>query len=1014
MPNPTLIIGGPGSGKTDAIISRLAALYEADPFAEAVALVPTVRHGDQFRRRLVDRCGVALGLRVETISRFSRGLASEVWVPSHALVEELLSRIVRREVEAGSAGYFRPISGTKGLGNLVRGAVGDLLAEGVEAQAFSEATAQFGSPSLVSLSAIYAAYIADLKQRGWVHPAQIGLTAAGAVRAGAPLPATIVLDGFHLFRGTELALLETLVAQADVTIALDPQAGVRSQHDYKRLLRLFPYPEVVELQGNGTATPSSVIADEAADRMGQLPLFPLEVGEEFEGDGAAGSPTVIKGEAADREGQLRAIARQIKQRLADEPSLRPSDFAVAFRQASPHLSLARQVFSEYDLPLDPAAGERLNSQPLGVWLRRLLHLARDGWRLRDVVSVLSSGFVDLGRWGLSRDRVASFAQKARENHLWSGQESLQRAADGVRVESEKPDTSDAQRRFLGQASTGMAAALEELRALLEQPPADTAEHARRLENALFGRNALIDAASRRDLGADVEMDALRGYLQDLVSTHEALGGEAEGFESFIARVEAKLEAPAVMRREAGGVLLAPMHTLNGLRFDFVAVGGLIAGEFPAPRASAGLLSGPAIAALNQAGLDLPPEPRLTEDELWESVSTRADRTLALWRTRLDDRGRPASASYYFPYYFPSEASQEVIEARAPLPERTSSRRELAIACTQQWASQGRLRPLGESAWPIVRLAANVESRRRSFSHGGLHEGQLSAGQVPWLTGADARWSASRIESYRTCSFQFFGNYGLRLRELEQEMDGADAATRGTVIHEVLGDALEPLIERGEPLTLSTVPEALDRLSANGREIWNSAPTRHGFGRAALWRVDADQTLPQLEALLWKEAERSQKLGVNRIIGAEKDIVASLPLDPPLQVVAKIDRLDAGDGLVVIVDYKSGRPISETEVLDGRRVQLQLYGYLGREEVQANRVIARYAWVRPNIKWWELDSSNDKSAAALNDIVEVAGGVRNAVDSGDFRVNPQIPDCPSYCAMRHICRVNQFSRWKTWD
>ena len=156
------------------------------------------------------------------------------------------------------------------------------------------------------------------------------------------------------------------------------------------------------------------------------------------------------------------------------------------------------------------------------------------------------------------------------------------------------------------------------------------------------------------------------------------------------------------------------------------------------------------------------------------------------------------------------------------------------------------------------------------------------------------------------------------------------------------------------------------------------------------------------------------MGVNRIIGAEKDIVASLPLDPPLQVVAKIDRLDAGDGLVVIVDYKSGREISATEVFDGRRVQLQLYGYLGREEVQAKRVIARYAWVRPNIKWWELDSSNDKGAAALNDIVEVAGGVRTAVDSGDFRVNPQVPDCPSYCAMRHICRVNQFSRWKRWD
>ena len=108
---------------------------------------------------------------------------------------------------------------------------------------------------------------------------------------------------------------------------------------------------------------------------------------------------------------MRAIARQIKQRLTDQPSLRPSDFAVAFRQVSPHLGMARQVFQEYDLPLDPAAGERLSARPLGVWFCRVLSLARDGWRLRDFVAVLSSGFVDLGRWGLSPGRVAQFARR---------------------------------------------------------------------------------------------------------------------------------------------------------------------------------------------------------------------------------------------------------------------------------------------------------------------------------------------------------------------------------------------------------------------------------------------------------------------------------------------------------------------------------------------------------------------------------------------------------------------------
>ena len=134
---------------------------------------------------------------------------------------------------------------------------------------------------------------------------------------------------------------------------------------------------------------------------------------------------------------------------------------------------------------------------------------------------------------------------------------------------------------------------------------------------MFGDNALLQASTREDAGVNVEMDALRGYLRELASVHEELGGEPEEFASFRARVEAKLDAPAVMVREAGGVLLAPMHTLQGLRFDFVAVGGLIAGEFPAPKTSAGLLNNSAINALNQAGLALPPEARLTEDELWE-------------------------------------------------------------------------------------------------------------------------------------------------------------------------------------------------------------------------------------------------------------------------------------------------------------------------------------------------------------------------------------------------------------
>ena len=192
----------------------------------------------------------------------------------------------------------------------------------------------------------------------------------------------------------------------------------------------------------------------------------------------------------------------------------------------------------------------------------------------------------------------------------------------------------------------MAEAIEELRALLNQPPTPAADHARRLDDALFGANGLVPPSSRDLPGVNVEIDALRGYLRDFAASQEMLDGEPEPFALFAARLKREIDAPAVMLREAGGVLLAPMHTLHNLRFEFVALGGLIEGEFPARRTVTALLDD-ARETLSEVGLALPPAPRLAEDELWASVRTRADGALALWKTSLDERGRPARGLVLF-------------------------------------------------------------------------------------------------------------------------------------------------------------------------------------------------------------------------------------------------------------------------------------------------------------------------------------------------------------------------------
>ena len=434
---------------------------------------------------------------------------------------------------------------------------------------------------------------------------------------------------------------------------------------------------------------------------------------------------------------------------------------MTFRRIGPVLGLARQVFAEYDLPLDPVAGESLANRPLGVWVRRLLRLPAEGWRLRDLITVLRSGFIDRGRWGLDPPAIARIARLGREQHRWAGREALGRLAESVPPnahdapnETAPPDTTRAARRGAGPALPGMEAsgltgALAYLYAFLEPPPAPIGAHARQVKAALFGSPPLVSPAVRRLPALGEEIDALRGHLDDIAALGDALQEGPVPFATFVDRLLARLEAPAAILREAGGVLLAPMGALPGLRLAYLEAGGLVEGEFPASRQAPLLVSQAARQALAGAGLELPPPPEPTEDELWHSVRSRADTALTAWRTRLDERGRQVAASLYFD----EAADGAVTETTAPQPTAAASRRELAIACANRWGHGGRARPAAAgAAWAVVRLAAQVEQQRRSFTHAGAFEGTVGGGLRPELTDRGAVWSATRLESYLTCGF----------------------------------------------------------------------------------------------------------------------------------------------------------------------------------------------------------------------------------------------------------------------
>ncbi len=980
MSGLTIIDGPPGSGKTERQVALAAERVEADRFSSTLVLVPTARHGDQFRRRVVERCGVALNLEVTTLNLFARRIASGGAVLSTDVATELLQRATSEAIESGGAARFAPVADTPGLHALVRQAVDELIGADVSPRDLEDAAQRARSVDHEALAAVYGAYRRTLDEHSWRDPRDPRETptlAAEAVEEARDLPGLVLVDSFEFLNPRELALVAALARHTDVALTLDRDGSERSGWTAGRLDALVP----------------DAAHEELAARS-------LTAGVEARS-------------AFDAEAQIREIARAIKQTLARDASLRPSDFAVVFRQATPHLTLARRVFAEYELPFDPAAGERLASRPFGTWVLALLRLPAHEWRLTRVAALLRSSFLEHGVWALDGDTVDHALRVGRRSRLFAGLDALRQLPEALLREGDEQagrenDAYATRLRAASGAVERVAAGLEEL---LGGEPRTPGAWAATLDAALFGADGLVPAAVDGYESLDVEVAALRSILDALRAIDERLGATPVVLDQFTDEIEARMQRPATLLREAGGVLFAPMHTLHGLRFAHVFVGGLTEGEFPAPRRTGALLDRRGRAVLLDGGLDLPPEPRAAEDELWATVSSRADTGTSLWRPRFDERGRPRATSWYWQ----DAASSAVDEPAAVLPEAAASLRELAVSLSSHWREGERRRPRDLDAWPLVVREAPIEQLRRSYAAAGTHEGDLrgvaAQSAVERLTGESAYWSASRLESYRTCSFQFFGRYALQLYEVEDEHVQADAATRGTVVHEILEAALKPLEAAGRALLPESLDAAVQRVRDEGRRLWESAPERHTFGRAALWSFEWETIVEEIVNLLAREAAENARLGVERVAGLELQIATSMPgVEPPMHLNGQIDRADTGPGFAQIVDYKSGSVISRKDVDEGRRLQLQLYAIAARGQLGAERLVARYAYTRPRGKPWALDTSKTADAEAINRVAAQAAEVRRDVGSGDFRVNPQVP-CPRWCDFRHVCRVNQFTRQK---
>jgi ATP-dependent helicase/DNAse subunit B len=261
-------------------------------------------------------------------------------------------------------------------------------------------------------------------------------------------------------------------------------------------------------------------------------------------------------------------------------------------------------------------------------------------------------------------------------------------------------------------------------------------------------------------------------------------------------------------------------------------------------------------------------------------------------------------------------------------------------------------------------------------------------------------SATGIESFLQCPFQFFASKTLRLRRRPpQPRDRLDLLVQGSILHRALAEWTKaPLLGSaildeifGEECARLRVPEGY-RTEAVRLELM-----RH-------FRGFLDDTQFALRGWSTRVEEKF-----------------TYALNPLVNITGRIDRLDiAAENQALVIDYKysAGNKIKERveDTGEGHLVQGGLYLAAAARTFGLDPVGMLFCGLKKDVTWdgWHVpmagleslgtSSTREYLRTLIDDAEKAAIRVHEAITSGDIAVRPANPDKCRWCDYRDICRV----------
>ena len=1004
-----LLLAPAGHGKTQFVIEQIRATLASEPLSPVIVIVPNSIQAAGFRQRLC-AAGGALGVEVHTFHTLYSELLIRAGQPIPLLLDPVRIRLLRSIVddlcESGAMTHFAALRDKPGFIALLRNSIEELKRARIFPDDFSASVKGLGA-RLEEIARVYTVYQDWLQKQNWADNEGRGWLAAIALESNPALFADtryLAVSGFDEFNPTQLAVLSHLANRAKetlITLTGDMEHPQRAAHHrfYRAQSALINSLNIQPEEMESSSMLSSSIAKMEAnlfERSNDFSRLPQEATKV--------ATTIEFVEAQTRAVEARAALRWVKSRVVRD-GMKLSEVAILARDLEPYRSFLEETATEFGIPLRIVGGQPLNENPAVAALLALLSLPANDWSRRALIESWRSPYFDFSQQGINSNVAATLDEISRVGkvsqglsqwreafEMWKKRKVAEFEDDLPAMESKVSRLSDVQsletleskfQAFVDLLTPPNRASMKEFVAFVESVIGDdpallTAFSSKESDGLnIVGRARENPSTSERDVAA---LRAFKDVLRGLVLAESVFDNDSLAYADFYKDLRGAVESATFTVPAESGVFVASALDGRGLSFEAVVLMGLSEGEFPKQEREDILLRESDRAVLREHGLPL--ETKLHGDEatFFYQAITRARQKLLLTRTYLAEDGQAWEPSPFWEEINRLNGTSSTVRIRGDAGLVDSAE----AASNVEWVESARDFDIH------IQNGIEVLRARMDPKAAGIYEGELF--DLSERFGAAHGWSASRLESYGTCPFEFFIAYAMELEPRVEAEEGFDVRMLGSMLHKILED-----VYSGVELTMAA------------GKVFASAPEEYGFRPTALWTQQQAELLRALEKTIDELNKVSQGYTPKKMearFGMGEPSLVLQTSAGEVRLHGYIDRLDAApDGSLRVIDYKAGSAaISASHLKEGRRLQLPIYALAARDALGLGDVSSGFYW---HIQKAEASSLKlEKFEGGVNGAFETAiahiGRHVTGIRAGHFEPKAPEEGCPSYCPAVNFC------------